>query len=228
MKSDDGIAQQLAEMDALISGTLQPTGYFAVQQAIESIDRAIAMAIGAPALGAFTAADLASRELLDMMLNAESVPERVAHATPDIAHVEAPFLGRWYGAGLRLRDRAHRQSWPDRPPPEQEDRIIDFLSTTLAKHLLGRIELLRVATLEQRRKAGQKGGRATGKVTKQDYESRAADTCKAARALLAERFYSPADLVRVLVGRGHGTAPTVRKRLRIAGLYPEEKKRKRS
>lgn len=81
---------------------------------------------------------------------------------------------------------------------------------------------------QMQRKAGQKGGMQSASARRVEFAARAAQTCKMAAAILASRSCSPADLVRILVSRTGLSAPTIKKHLRTAALYPEEKKRKLS
>ncbi|MGK4341146.1 hypothetical protein ACSMFT_07745 [Ectopseudomonas oleovorans] len=78
------------------------------------------------------------------------------------------------------------------------------------------------------RKAGQKGGRRSAAVRSVEFDDRANETCRQARALLRERLHTPSDIVRILAGRTGKSRPTIIKHLRTEGLYPPEKKRKPS
>jgi hypothetical protein len=78
------------------------------------------------------------------------------------------------------------------------------------------------------RKAGQKGGRHSAAVRSVEFDDRANETCRQARALLRERSHTPSDIVRILASRTGKSRPTIIKHLRTEGLYPPEKKRKPS
>lgn len=79
-------------------------------------------------------------------------------------------------------------------------------------------------------RARRAGGNASGGVARDISNEAAVQTCTEARKIIAgrkaqRREISNADLVRLLVERGHGTAPTVRGRLRAQGLYPPKKEK---
>lgn len=80
-------------------------------------------------------------------------------------------------------------------------------------------------------KARKAGGTATGDAAREQFRADAAATCDAARRIIdgrksEARSLSNAELVNLLAKQGHGTAPTIRARLRTQCLYPATRKKK--